>query len=238
MSTQASTSRLRTPRPVPPLESGDRLTAEEFERRFDATPGLTEAELIDGVVYMPPPVSDEFHAEPHFDVIGWLAVYRAATPGVVGSDNATLRIDRKNRPQPDVALRILPECGGQSSRDAEGYLTAGPEFVFEVAASSASQDLGTKLDLYRRHQVREYAVWRVYEEAVDWLVLRGDRYEQLRPDPNGRFRSEVFPGLWLDVPALLRGDLAGVIGLLQQGLSSPEHAACAARLAAARVPGS
>jgi Uma2 family endonuclease len=210
------------------------LTAEEFERRYDAMPELKKAELIDGVVYTPPPVSDEFHAEPHFDVVGWLAAYRVATPGVAGSDNATLRLDPKNRPQPDVSLRILPELEGRSARDAQGYLIAGPELIFEVAASSASQDLNAKFDLYRRYNVLEYVVWRVYEEALDWFVLRGGRCEAVAAGPDGVFRSEVFPGLWLDAAALLRGDLAGVLRVLQQGVATPEHAAFVARRGASK----
>jgi hypothetical protein len=43
-----------TPR-TPPLENCDRLTADEFERRYDAMPELEEAELIEGVVHMPSP---------------------------------------------------------------------------------------------------------------------------------------------------------------------------------------
>jgi hypothetical protein len=54
------------------LQNGDRLSRAEFERRYDATPNLKRAELIEGVVYMPPPVSFDEHAGPHFDVIAWL----------------------------------------------------------------------------------------------------------------------------------------------------------------------
>jgi hypothetical protein len=36
--------------PVQRLENGDRLTREEFERRFDADPLLKKPELIDRVV--------------------------------------------------------------------------------------------------------------------------------------------------------------------------------------------
>jgi Uma2 family endonuclease len=234
MSTHAVPSQPSRPKRIPPLQSGDRLTAEEFERRFDAMPGLKKAELIDGVVYMPPPVSDEFHGEPHFNVVVWLGRYRIATPGIAGSDNSTLRLDPKNRPQPDVALRVLPECGGQAPRDAGGYLVAGPEFVFEVAASSADQDLSAKLDLYRRNNVREYVVWRVYEDALEWFVLRGKAYAALPPGTDGVLRSEAFPGLWLDPAALMRGDLAEVMRVLDKGATSPEHAAFVQRLARAR----
>src|SRR5688572_4870131 len=156
MSTPLIAPQTSKPPRIPPLQNGDRLTADEFERRFDATPGLQKAELIDGVVYMPPPVSDEFHSEPQFDVVAWLGRYRAATPGVAGSDNGTLRLDPKNRPQPDVALRVLSEYGGKVTRDADGYLITAPEFIFEVSASTASYDLNVKFDLYRRHGVREY----------------------------------------------------------------------------------
>jgi hypothetical protein len=36
--------------------------------------------------------------------------------------------------------------------------------------------------------------------------------------------------LWLDVPALLRGDVAGVLATVQRGLVSPVHHAFVARL--------
>src|SRR3954451_18710522 len=91
---------------VPPLENGDRLTRPEFERRYEAMPGLKKAELIEGVVYMPSPVNFDRHGGPHFDLIGWMAPYRIATPGVRGGDNSSLRLDLDNEPQPDVFLMI------------------------------------------------------------------------------------------------------------------------------------
>src|SRR5215472_10079508 len=78
--------------PVPPLQPGDHLTRPEFERRYDATPILKKAELIEGVVYMSPPVLFDDHAAPHFDLISVLGQYRAATPGVRGADNASIRL--------------------------------------------------------------------------------------------------------------------------------------------------
>jgi hypothetical protein len=38
---------------IPPLDNGDRLTRDEFERRYAAMPNLKKAELIEGVVYVP-----------------------------------------------------------------------------------------------------------------------------------------------------------------------------------------
>jgi hypothetical protein len=185
--------------------------------------GVNKAELIEGVVHMPSPVSAEDHGEPHFDLITVGFIYRAGTPAVRGGDNATLRLDLDNEPQPDGYLRLLPECGGQA-RLVGGYVTGAPELIVEIAASSASYDLHEKLNAYRRNGVREYVVWRVWDAAIDWFVLRGGRFEPQQPR-DGIYRSEVLPGLWLASDAVLQGDLARVLAVLQQGLASPEHAA-------------
>jgi hypothetical protein len=107
--------------------------------------------------------------------------------------------------------------------------------VVEVASSSVSYDLHTKLHVYRRNRVREYVVWRVLDEAVDWFMLHEGQYERLQPGADGLFRSEIFAGLWLDAAALVRGDLATVLTAVQQGLASAEHAAFVARLHAAHT---
>jgi Uma2 family endonuclease len=216
--------------PIPPLRNGDRLTAEEFERRYDAMPGLKKAELINGVVYMPSPVIFEDHGGPHFDVIGWLCLYRMATPGVRGADNATLRLPLANRPQPDACLLILPAHGGQVRIDDDGYIVGGPELGAEVAATSENYDLHDKLDLYRRNNVQEYVVWRVFDRAVDWFALHHAQYGRLSLDADGVYRSKVLPGLWLDPTALVAGDMARVAQVTQQGIASPEHAAFVQRL--------
>jgi hypothetical protein len=211
------------------LQNGDHLTQAEFERRYEAMPNVTKAELIEGVVYMPSPVSDENHGAPHFDLITWMGVYRSATPGVRGGDNSTLRLDVDNEPQPDAHLIILPSHGGQVRREG-GYIVGAPELVAEVAASRASIDLHAKLNAYRRNGVREYIVWRVYDRAIDWFILHEGRYDRLAPNNLGVYQSQVLPGLWLDPAPLIAGDMLAVLQMLQQGLATPEHAAFVARL--------
>lgn len=222
--------------PPPPLEPGDHLTRAEFERRYDAMPGLKKAELIEGVVHMPSPVRFQLHGSPHADLMGWLGVYRATTPGVRAADNSTVRLDVENEPQPDALLIVEPAYGGSVVISADDYIEGAPDLVAEVASSSASFDLHTKLTVYRRNRVREYLVWRVHDQAVDWFVLRRGRYDRMPPGPDGIYRSEVFPGLWLDSAALVGSDLARVLQILQQGLASPEHAAFVARLQQAAAP--
>jgi Uma2 family endonuclease len=217
--------------PVPALVDGERLTREEFMRRYEAVPELQHVQLLEGMVYMPSPIRVRHHGQPHGHLLGWLGYYKAATPGVQFSGNSTVRLDRHNVPEPDGMLWIEAACGGQSQVSADDYLEGAPELAAEIAASSKDRDLGPKFTVYQRNHVLEYLVWRVEEQRFDWYVLREGRYELLPPDAAGIYHSEVFPGLWLDAAALLRGDLAQVFRVLQQGLDSPEHAAFVARLA-------
>ena len=216
--------------PASVLENGDRLTRCEFERRYAARPDLKKAQLIEGVVYMPSPVSLA-HSGPHSMIHAVLLCYAAYTPGVRGDDNATVRLDFDNAPQPDVLLRLVPEAGGQSRVSDDGYLEGAPELIVEVAASSASIDLHDKLRAYRRNGVREYVVWRTGEQRIDWLELVDGEYRPLPPDGEGVVHSRVFPGLRLAAAALLEDDLAGALAELNKGLDSPEHRRFVAKLA-------
>jgi Uma2 family endonuclease len=218
---------------VPPLRDGNRLAGKEFDRRYAATPDGTKAELIEGIVYMPPPCFEEDHGAPHSDLVAWLGHYRAGTPGVIVSDNTSLRLDPRNRPQPDAYLRVLHTHGGRTRVARDGYVEGAPELVVEIAASSIDRDLGEKFATYRRNGVREYLVWRTPDREFDWLLLGPRRHTRLRASREGVYKSRVFPGLWLDAPAMLRGDLATVLKVLQQGIASPEHAAFVAKLAKA-----
>ena len=183
-------------------------------------PSVKKAELIEGMVYMPSPLKIETHGEPHAYIMTWLGTYKAATPGVSVADNSTVRLDIDNEPQPDALLRIKR---GNSSISEDGYVEGAPELIVEIAASSASYDLHEKLRVYRRNQVQEYLVWRVYDRAFDWFYLQEGEYCQIKANTDNIFCSQVFPGLWLAKSALLDGDLATVLNTLQQGLATVEH---------------
>ncbi|HEY9658226.1 MAG TPA: Uma2 family endonuclease [Allocoleopsis sp.] len=206
---------------IPPLESGDRLSRVEFERRYHAMPHLKKAELIEGVVYVASPLRAQAHGNPHAHIITWLGVYESATPGVKCYDNPTVRLDGDNEPQPDAVLRL--EQNGRSSISEDDYIEGSPELIVEVAASSASYDLHDKLRVYRRNGVQEYVVWRTYSQQIDWFYLQDGEYQSLTADEQGIVRSRQFPGLWLASEALLSGNLGEVLGVLGQGIGSPEH---------------
>jgi Uma2 family endonuclease len=198
----------------PPLESGDRLTRAEFERRYSCRPDIKKAELVEGVVYVASPVRITKHAQPHLHVATWLGVFQGRSPGIIAGDNGTVRLDLDNEPQPDAFLAWDEEHGGQAKLSDDDYLEGAPELVVEVAASSAAYDLHDKLRAYRRNGVQEYIVWQILEERIDWFRLRDGEYVALSPDAKGLVQSEVFPGLRLDVGAMLKGDLDRVLRAL------------------------
>jgi Uma2 family endonuclease len=215
---------------IPPLENGDCLTRAEFERRYEAMPHIKKAELIEGEVHMPSPVRLTKHSSPNAEFIGWLIQYQAATPGVTVGVGGTIRLDATNEFQPDGFMLIHPDLGGKVRLSADDYVEGAPEFVGEISSSTVSIDLNKKLNVYRRNGVQEYFVWRVLDNAVDWFVLQDGDFKPLPKDDAGCIRSLVFPGLWLDVEALLRDDLATVLTVLQKGLESPEHQQFVTRL--------
>jgi Uma2 family endonuclease len=217
---------------IAPLQFGDVLPREEFLRRWGNMPRLARAELIRGVVYMPSPVSTE-HGDMENRLAGWLALYVASTPGCRASNNATWLMGEEDAPQPDLSLRILPEYGGQS-RVERSYASGAPEFLAEVCISSTAYDLHQKLELYQESGVQEYLAVLMREREARWHRLAGGRFEVLPPPADGVYRSAVFPGLWLDAPALLAGDLARVLAVVQTGIQTPEHQAFVEQLAARR----
>lgn len=203
------------------LENGDHLTRDEFERRCQAMAAqYQQAELIEGIVYMPAALRFRSHGQPHALIMAWLSHYWLATTGVEIGDNVTLRLDGNNEPQPDAVLFRTDTAGGKTRISDDDYLEGAPELIIEIAASSAAIDLYEKKMAYERNGVQEYLVWQVLEKKLDWFSLQNGQYVPLEKDSQGIIRSQVFPGLWLAITALLEGDKKQVINTLQAGLQS------------------
>ncbi|MBO1050997.1 MAG: Uma2 family endonuclease [Dolichospermum sp. DEX189] len=206
-----------------PLENGDRLSRHEFERRYAESPDIKKAELIEGVVYVASPLRFQRHAEPHAKLMIWLGNYQIYTPGIKLGIEPTIRLDQDNEPQPDGVLLIDESLGGKSRITDDDYIEGAPELVAEIAASSAAYDLYDKKKAYKRNGIQEYIVWQSLENKLDWFQLYDSEYILLQPDTEGIIKSQVMPGLWLSVTALLAGDMVKVLEVLQTGLNSPEH---------------
>ena len=213
---------------LPPLEPGDHLDQPTFHARYEAMAPGTRAELIGGIVYMPPPPVGDGHSTPHGNVAYWLHHYKRFTPGVLASTDGTAVLGDDSEPQPDAALRI--GIGGQTRLSPAGYVTGCPELVCEIASSTAAYDLHAKRRDYEQYGAQEYVAVVVRTPRVVWFRRDGDRLVEVPPDVDGIYRSRAFPGLWLDPAALLTGDLHRLAAVLEQGLATPEHAAFAADL--------
>jgi Uma2 family endonuclease len=203
--------------------AGDRLSRAEFERRYERMPNVRRAELVEGIVYMPSPIRVRHHAYPQEDLSVWLGVYALETPGVKCASTPSVRLDLDNEPEPDLVLHKLPVKRGQTRISDDDYLEGAPELVVEIVGSTSSYDLHQKKEAYRRNGVCEYLAWITGEQRLVWWELREGEYKELVPQAGGVLKSVLFPGLWLDVQALLRGDGRAVMETLRKGLDSPEH---------------
>jgi Uma2 family endonuclease len=226
------TPELDSTRPLEPLENGEHLDAREFLRRYETMPKDVKAELIHGIVYMGSAVRARQHGIPDVLIQTWLGLYAAHTPAVESVTNSTTCLSNDDVPQPDAILQILPECGGQSHIDADGYIIGPPELVVEVAASSSAIDAHEKRESYAADGVREYILWRTIDQQIDWWYLNEGVYQLLSPGNDGILRSKVFPGLWLNRSALLEKNRAALVECLERGLQRSEHRSFIEELAA------
>jgi len=230
---------------LPLLVEGDRLTLDEFWRRYEADTEVLRAELIDGVVYVNsrrvivdgkemivPPISAEGHGRPQNRISTWLGFYSAYTPGVVASSPYSVRISNRNAPEPDALLEILPEFNDRFVEAGNSSLDNLPGLVVEIANTSVKRDLGPKFEAYQVEGISEYIVWQTESEIIDWFVLKQKKYVPLKANAQGILQSKTFPGLWLDIAAIRDSNMARVIDILKLGLASPEHAGFVAKLQA------
>jgi Uma2 family endonuclease len=213
---------------VPLLEMGDHLDQPTFHARYEAMPQRFRAELIGGIVYVPSPLKIE-HGSVHIALAGWVTAYRARTPGIRAADNATDILGPDSEVQPDLLMCI---DGGQTHVGADGYLHGPPEFIVEVASSSASYDLHSKRSEYERYGVNEYLVVLTRESRVVWFIRQGavtSAFQEMPADSDGIHRSRILPGLWLDAAALFRDDVARLLDVVNAGTATPEQEAFVSR---------
>ncbi|HBJ37928.1 MAG TPA: hypothetical protein DDZ51_24845 [Planctomycetaceae bacterium] len=201
---------------TPPLESGDVLDAAEYWRRYGATPDKVKAERINRKVYIMSPLRAVHHGNPHLLLAQWIAHYAMHDRTLIGSDNATIRLNTDNDPQPDLCLLRV---NGQTRFDDEGYIIGAPEMIVEIAGSSASYDFGEKRDVYEAAGVGEYLVFETIEGRIAWWQSKNGQFAEIQPE-DAIYKSILFPGLWLDADALRSANSLKLIQTLQQGIES------------------
>lgn len=221
--------------PIPPLRTGDRMSRTEYAAIYEPLPTDFRAQLIEGVVYLSGPVKYS-HGSATSRLTGLVGMYSGWTKGVSGSLHPTIRLDEMNEPEPDAVLLIDADHGGQTFTPPEDFLTGPPEWIGEVVETRDALEFGPKWNAYARNGVREYVVWCLEDQSITWFILRDGRYEARTPDADGVVRSDVFPGLWLDVVAMIEDNFPRLKVVIEQGLASPEHAAFVAALRARSTP--
>ena len=212
---------------LPLLCNGDRMTQAEFHKRYETYPEDVKFELVGGMVFTASPV--RWPHGKHIVKLGTIFErYSEVTPGTDCATDVTAILGEESEPQPDLALRLTREFGGQSQIDENEYLVGAPELLAEIASSSYSIDMNLKRLDYHRAGVAEYVVMCLEEQEIHWFNFRKEG--EIRPNRDGVWRSRIFPGLWIDGAALLACDSKKLNATLQQGLTSPAHAAFVRKL--------
>jgi Uma2 family endonuclease len=195
----------------PVLENGAVMGREEFHRLYSECEGYERVELIEGVVYLPSPTKLLGHADEQTLVLDWLSAYARTHAGVKHAAPSSVLLDDRNEPEPDAMLYRL-----RADRFEDGYLLGAPELIVEIANTSHSRDLHQKKHAYERNRVKEYIVWRTRDEVIDWFELRDGAYVARAQGPDGIIESREFPGLRLDVTAMLKLDYERVIAAVRK----------------------
>ena len=154
-------------------------------------------ELIGGVLYVTPsPVP--VHEGTRFRagrVIG-----NAVIPSGLGE--VYLQVDVRLSPTDTVVPDLVFVSRERLHIVGETGIEGAPDLVLEVLSpSTRRRDLGEKLRLYERHQVREYWIADPVARTLAVRMLDGGSYRILPPE-GGLRSSQVLPDLKIDVPAL------------------------------------
>lgn len=214
------------------------MTQKEFHRLYEQMPEDYRAELIGGIVYEPSPLGwDHGRSQPYLNAA--LLAYAGRTPGLEVGENGTAILSNEDEVQPDLILRISPECGGQSGntkprprRAGEPgvrYIKGAPELLAEIAHTSRAIDLHLKKERYRLAGVLEYVVVCLCPRRIYWFDLRNGT--ELNCGGDGIFRSVIFPGLWIDGEGILKPDYDKLMATVVAGMQTTEYQDFCAKLA-------
>ena len=215
--------------PGPPVD-GDCLSVNEFLRRYLPYRRHLKAELINGLVSLNRGVRADLEDLSNSVIQSWVRSYAGLTPGTRMDVNTIVILAWDTVPQPNIVLRVLSENGGKSRMTDGGTLKDAPELMVDFTTSHQTFDIRDKLGAFRRHGVAEYLVWWANDQKLDWFCLEQGKYALNLPDSNGVLTSPSFPGLRLNLSALLNRNSAAVMATLRRSLESSEHAGFVARL--------
>jgi Uma2 family endonuclease len=147
----------------------------------------------------------------HQDLSGFLgSVFRSFVEerdlGIVRSAPFQMKLERNGR-EPDLLFVTKEHLG----RLRETYLDGPADLVVEIVSpESAGRDRGEKFYEYEAAGVREYWLIDPERERAEFYRLEEGRYRLQEPDAEGRYRSAVLEGFWLQVDWLWAEPLPAV----------------------------
>jgi Uma2 family endonuclease len=181
---------------TPPLVSAlrpEKMTYEQFLELGDGT----HAEWVDGKVVAMPPVSDLHDATTVFLLSALNLFVQAKGLGRVLHEPFQMKLgpDLPGR-SPDVqfvsnfSLQRLQSC----------YLDGPADMAIEVISpESRARDRGEKFYEYEQAGVREYWLIDAQRRQAEFYLLDDTGIYQSLRTPDGVFRSQVLPGLWVRI---------------------------------------
>lgn len=188
-------------RPLSRIEVSERMTSEEF---LKYAPDDQKAELIGGVMIVPPPPLDV-----HERLLGFLFtllrmyVETLDLGQVRGSRTAVILTDEQTY-EPDILFVSQERVGIIQERG----IVEAPDLVIEIlSASTAAYDRGPKFRAYEQSGVRELWLLDPYGPAgTEFYQREGNRLKPVMPDGAGFIHSTTLPGFKLDTNWLWPAD--------------------------------
>jgi Uma2 family endonuclease len=211
--------------PTPPSYDRSSLTGDYLvmiagqteEDYFRYAPENKFCEYIDGIVYMPSPVTDHHQEITVFltDLLNGSRWERGT--GHVLPGPALLRVAPKRCLEPDIF--VLP-VGVKPGRGVGWAIRTAVLVVEVLSPSNRSYDLDFKAQIYRDAGIAE--LWFVDSRDRVLFVERreGEAYQSLRLI-EGIHRSSALPGFWIDVSWLWADPLPNPRRCLEAILAGP-----------------
>jgi Uma2 family endonuclease len=132
--------------------------------------------------------------------------------GAVLSAPFQMKLEHSGR-EPDV-LVVAQE---HLDRLQETYLDGPADLAVEIISpESIGRDRGEKFYEYEAGGVTEYWLIDPQKERAEFYQLRDGRYQQVSPDAEDIYRSEVLPGFWLRVEWLWQEPLPKTLDVLRE----------------------
>lgn len=190
----------------------EKLTYEAFLDWLDED---TWAEWVDGEVILLTPASLR-----HQEVSGFLHAVLSAFVEEHGL-GTVVGAPFQMKTGPDLPGRepdLLFVAQERRERLKGTHLDGPADLVVEVASpESRLRDRGEKFAEYELGGVKEYWIVDPDEARADFFVLGEDgRYERVRPDARGVYRSRVLQGFWLNADWLWQQPLPRMVDVLRQ----------------------